>query len=92
MSCCNMPFAIFMQIFYGRWKRIQGHVRFIIDMHIVDGFDSEIRFPKKKSTAVGFEKVLAKHSKEIIDSYKLTQTEDEIWVTEQVNNLMFEKG
>lgn len=70
------------------WIRICGKY----GMHIVDGFDSEIRFPKKKSTAVGFEKVLAKHSKEIIDSYKLTQTEDEIWVTEQVNNLMFEKG
>ena len=29
--------------------------------------------------------------KSIIDSYQLTQTEDEIWVTEQVNNLLFQK-
>ena len=60
-------------------------------MHFIQSFDSEIRFPKKKSTADGFEKVLARHEKSIIDSYQLTQTEDEIWVTEQVNNLFFQK-
>ena len=60
-------------------------------MHFVRCFDSKIRFPKKKSTALGFENVLARHDKSIIDSYQLTQTEDEIWVTEQVNNLLFEK-
>ena len=58
-------------------------------MHFIQSFDSEIRFPKKKSTAEGFEEVLARHEKSIIDSYRLTQTEDEIWVTEQVNNLLF---
>ena len=52
-------------------------------------FDSEIRFPKKKSTAEGFEEVLSRHEKSIIESYRLTQTEDEIWITEQVNNLLF---
>ena len=46
---------------------------------------------KKKSTVDGFEEVLARHEKSIIDSYQLTQTEDEIWVTEQVNNLLFQK-
>lgn len=35
--------------------------------------------------------VLARHEQSIIDSYMLTQTEDEIWVTEQVNNLLFRK-
>ena len=60
-------------------------------MHLVDSFDSEIHFPKKKSTAEGFEAVLARHEKSIVDSYQLTQTEEEIWVTEQVNNLLFEK-
>ena len=54
-----------------------------------NSFDSEIRFPKKKSTAEGYEDVLARHENSIIDSYQLTQTEDEIWVTEQVNNLLF---
>ena len=36
-----------------------------------------------------FEEVLSRHAKPIIDSYRLTQTEDEIWITEQVNNLLF---
>lgn len=79
-----------------------GHIKFYTrdewvqicrecNMHFIQSFDSEIRFPKKKSTADGFEKVLARHEKSIIDSYQLTQTEDEIWVTEQVNNLLFQK-
>ena len=80
-----------------------GHIKFYTkdewvqicrecNMHFIQSFDSEIRFPKKKSTAKGFEEVLARHEKSIIDSYQLTQTEDEIWVTEQVNNLLFEHG
>ena len=60
-------------------------------MYLIQAFDSEIRFPKKKSTAEGYEEILARHEKSIVDSYKLTQTEDEIWVTEQVNNLLFRK-
>lgn len=79
-----------------------GHIKFytkeewiqickVYNMYLISSFDSAIRFPKKKSTAVGFEDVLAGHEKAIIDSYQLTQTEDEIWVTEQVNNLLFEK-
>lgn len=79
-----------------------GHIKFYTkeegvqicrecNMHLIQSFDSEIRFPKKKSTAAGFEEVLARYEKSIIDSYRLTQTEDEIWVTEQVNNLLFQK-
>ena len=47
-----------------------------------NSFDSVIRFPKKKSTAEGFEEVLSRHEKSIIESYRLTKTEDEIWITE----------
>lgn len=60
-------------------------------MYLISSFDSKIRFPKKKSTAIGFENILARHEKPIIDSYQLIQTEKEIWVSEQVNNLLFEK-
>ena len=69
------------------WKEICGR----FNLNLIEEFDSKIRFPKKKSTAKGFDDVLAKHDKSIVESYKLTQTEDEIWVTEQVNNLLFEK-
>lgn len=67
------------------WMQICGENH----MHFVYSFDSEIRFPRKKSTAEGFEEVLSRLEKSIIESYRLTQTEDEIWITEQVNNLLF---
>ena len=69
------------------WKEICGR----FNLNLIEAFDSQIRFPKKKSTAKGFEDFIAKLDKSIVDSYKLRQTEDELWVTEQVNNLLFEK-
>lgn len=80
-----------------------GHIKFYTgeewiqicgtwDMHLMNAFDSQIRFPKKKSTAKGIEAILAKHEKFIIDSYHLTEIEEELWITEQVNNLLFEKN
>lgn len=54
-------------------------------------FQSAIRFPKKRDTAYGFEELLEKHAKEIIQSYDLVVTDTEIYVTEQVNNIMFLK-
>lgn len=52
-------------------------------------FDSVIRFPKKKDTAYGFDELLEKHDKEIIDSYDLEVAGNEIYITEQVNNILF---
>lgn len=79
-----------------------GHIKFYTkdewvqicrecSLNLRDFFDSEIRFPKKKSTAEGLEDVLSKHEESIINSYHLTQTDEEIWITEQVNNLVFVK-
>lgn len=52
-------------------------------------FDSTIRFPKKKDTAYGFDELLKKHDKEIIESYELEVMGNEIYITEQVNNILF---
>ena len=52
-------------------------------------FDSTIRFPKKKDTAYGFDKLLKKHDKEIVESYELEVMGNEIYITEQVNNILF---
>ena len=79
-----------------------GHIKFytaeewtdICDkcvMKFLKSFDSKIRFPRKKATAIGFEDVLLKHDKSIIDSYQLEVAEEEIWVTEEVNNILFMK-
>ncbi len=59
------------------------------NLKLVSSFDSSIRFPKEKSTAVGFEELMKKYSKDIIDSYDLKVTQEEIYITEKVNNLLF---
>ena len=59
---------------------------------MMDCFESKIRFPKKKDTAVGYEEVLKKHDKAVIDSYDLEETDTEQFVTERVNNILFKKA
>ncbi len=60
-------------------------------LQISDGFESAIRFPKKKDTAYGYKDVLKRHDKAVIDSYELVETDTELYLTEQVNNVLFEK-
>ena len=86
---------------YMRLKK-DGHIKFytkaewtdICGRHgliISDSFDSSIRFPKKKDTAYGYEEVLRKHDKSVIESYDLAETDTELHITERVNNILFEK-
>lgn len=58
-------------------------------LNFIDSFNSSIRFPKKKDTAFGFEELLKKHDKSIIQSYSLEVLDNEIYITEQVNNILF---
>lgn len=76
--------------FYSKdeWIDICGKCGF----SVIQSFDSNICFPRKKSTMVGFDEVTRKHDKKILDSYELYETEDEIWITEQVNNILFMKN
>lgn len=60
-------------------------------MKRTDSFKSNIRFPKKKETAYGYEEVLKKHDRSIIESYDLVETDTEIYITEHVNNIIFVK-
>ena len=87
---------------YMRLKK-DGHIKFYtksewVDicfkygLHLSDGFESKIRFPKKKDTAFGYEKVLQKHDKAVIESYDLVETDTELFITEWVNNILFEKA
>ncbi len=86
---------------YMRLKK-DGHIKFYTKdewndicsgqgLITVDSFDSSIRFPKKKDTAYGYEKVLKKHDKAVIDSYDLAETDTELFITERVNNILFRK-
>ena len=57
-------------------------------LKFVDFFDSSIRFPKKKEAAFGFDELLKKHDKSIVEGYNLEVSESEIYITEQVNNIL----
>ena len=86
---------------YMRLKK-DGHIKFYTKdewtaicrrqgLMVVDSFNSSIRFPKKKDTAYGFEEVLKKHDQTVIDSYNLVETDTELYLTEQVNNILFKR-
>lgn len=77
-----------------------GHVKFYTKdewiqmcekygLQFMKSFDSTIRFPKKKDTACGFDELLAKHDKKIVEGYEIEVVENEIYITEQVNNILF---
>ena len=86
---------------YMRLKK-DGHIKFYTKDEWTDicgrhglvyqnSFDRSIRFPKKKDTAYGYEEVLKKHDKSVIESYDLVETDTELFLTEQVNNIIFVK-
>ena len=84
--------------YYNRQTQDSEHLKSILEfVRISDGlvfkngFDSSIRFPKKKDTAYGYKDVLKRHDKAVIDSYELVETDTELYLTEQVNNVLFEK-
>lgn len=79
-----------------------GHIRFYTHgewqaladaagLTLCDGFTSSIRFPKKKETAPGWEDLLKRFDSGVVKGYRVEVTADEIWITEQVNNLLFQK-
>ena len=69
----------------GEWQQICGKY----GLQFTKSFDSTIRFPRKKDTAYGFDELLKRHDKEIIEGYELEVTSSEIYITERVNNLLF---
>ena len=48
-------------------------------------------FSKKKDTALEFEDIIARHNETVIRGYEVEVIEDEIWITEKVNNILFRK-
>lgn len=69
------------------WEEICGQN----GLELIKSFDSSIRFPKKRDTAFGFYELLNRYEKEVIAGYELEIIDDEIYVTEHVNNLLFYK-
>ena len=70
------------------WKEIGKSV----DLEYVDDFETSIRFPRKKDTALEFDDIIGRHNEEVIRGYEVEIVGDEIWITEKVNNLLFRKA
>lgn len=58
---------------------------------LIDGFETKIRFPRKRRTALEFDDIVKQFDQQVINGYQVEIIEDEIWITEKVNNLMFKK-
>lgn len=79
-----------------------GHIKFYtkeewqdigkpVGFNLVESFETGIRFPKKKQTSLVFDDILNRFDKQVIKGYGLEIINDEIWITERVNNLLFQK-
>ena len=79
-----------------------GHIKFYtkqewedladtIGLDLVKHFETAVRFPKKRDSAVGFEDILSQNDVDVIKGYHLEYIKDEIYITERVNNLLFQR-
>lgn len=79
-----------------------GHIKFytkrewqeigeLSSLRYVEGFETSIRFPKKKETAIEFDDIMRRFDENVIKGYGVEVIGDEIWITEKVNNLLFQK-
>lgn len=69
------------------WKEIGN----LAALMYVDDFETSIRFPRKKETSLEFDDIIKRHNKEVVKGYGVEIIEDEIWITEKVNNLLLKK-
>lgn len=79
-----------------------GHIKFYTkdewkeiaetsELKFIDGFETTIRFPRKKETSLEFDDIIGRHDENVIKGYEVEVIDDEIWITEKVNNLLFQK-
>lgn len=71
-----------------------GHIKFYTEdewlqicgkygLQFKKNFGSTIRFPREKDTAFGFDELLKKHDKKIVEGYELEVLGNEIYITER---------
>lgn len=70
------------------WKEIAE----VSALEYVDGFETSIRFPRKKETAIEFDDIINRYDETVMKGYDVEIIGDEIWITERVNNLLFQKN
>lgn len=80
-----------------------GHIKFYtknewieigkeVEMEYVDDFETSIRFSRKKELSLEFDNIVKRHNKNVINGYDVELIDDEIWITERVNNILFKKN
>lgn len=69
------------------WNKIGNSV----DLMYIDDFETNIRFPRKKDTSLEFDDIVSRHNEAVIRGYDVEIIEDEIWISEKVNNILFQK-
>ena len=69
------------------WKEISSKVA----LKYVDGFETKIRFPRKGEESLELEDIISRHKESVIMGYEVEIIDDEVWITEKVNNLLFKK-
>lgn len=70
------------------WEKIGNSV----DLMYIDDFETSIRFPRKRDTALEFDDIISRHNEAVISGYEVEIIEDEIWISEKVNNLLLRKN
>lgn len=56
-----------------------------------DSFETQIRFPRKMDAAFGLECIMKSFAEKTVSGYDIEILQDEIWITERVQNVMFLK-
>lgn len=80
-----------------------GHIKFYtkdewielgkkLDLEYSCDVETQIRFPRKISESTEFEDIIKRHRKDVICGYDIEILNDEIWITEKVNNILFRKA
>lgn len=79
-----------------------GHIKFYTENEFVEigessglfkvnSFKTSIRFPKKRESAAELPEILKRHDSEVVESYDMEITDKDIYLTEQVINITFQK-
>lgn len=80
-----------------------GHIKFYtesefkelaekVGLSYLNSFQTFIRFPRKRTDSIEFPEIMSHYDREIIEGYHIEVVEDEIYITEEVNNLLFIKS
>ena len=75
--------------FYSKdeWKQLACEAQ----LAYVNSYESSIRFPRKREESPEFDDIVSRHDVTVVEGYGIEISDDEIWITERVNNMLFEK-